>query len=114
MKVTFLHHSSFLVELEHTILLFDYFAGDRVNGFHFTGTIPTLDPEKDFYVFASHKHQDHFDMDNLKLAEQYPKVKFIFSKDCKMSRNFLSKHGYRKLPKGLRIRRLRKRMKSAQ
>ncbi len=33
-------------------------------------------------------------MDNLKLAEQYPKVKFIFSKDCKMSRNFLSKHGY--------------------
>ncbi len=47
MKVTFLHHSSFLVELEHTILLFDYFAGDRVNGFHFTGTIPRLDTEKD-------------------------------------------------------------------
>lgn len=94
MKITFLHHSSFLVELEHTILLFDYFAGDRVNGFHFTGTIPQLDPEKDFYVFASHKHQDHFDMDNLKLAAQYPKVHFIFSKDCKMSRNFLIKHGY--------------------
>lgn len=94
MKVTFLHHSSFLVELEHTILLFDYFAGDRVNGFHFTGTIPKLDPYKEFYVFASHKHRDHFDMDNLKLAEQYPNVRFIFSNDCKMSRKFLSKHGY--------------------
>ncbi len=94
MKVTFLHHSSFLVELEHTILLFDYFAGDRVNGFCFTGTIPPLDPEKDFYVFASHKHQDHFDMDNLKLAEQYKNVRFVFSKDCKMTRNFLKKHGY--------------------
>lgn len=94
MKVTFLHHSSFLVELEHTILLFDYFAGDRVNGFHFTGTIPRLDTEKDFYVFASHKHRDHFDMDNLKLAEQYPNIRFLFSKDCKMTRNFLKKHGY--------------------
>lgn len=94
MKVTFLHHSSFLVELEHTCLLFDYFAGDRVNGFHFTGTIPQLDPEKELYVFASHKHRDHFDMDLLKLADQYPKVYFIFSKDCKMSWNFLKKHGY--------------------
>lgn len=94
MKVIFLHHSSFLVELEHTILLFDYFAGDRLNGFHFTGTIPQLDPQKEFYVFASHKHQDHFDMDNLKLAGQYPMVRFLFSKDCKMSRNFLAKHGY--------------------
>lgn len=93
-RVTFLHHSSFLVELERTVLLFDYFAGDRLNGYHFTGAIPQLDPDKDFYVFASHKHQDHFDMDNLKLAAQYPKVHFIFSKDCKMSRNFLKKHGY--------------------
>ena len=94
MKVTFLHHSSFLVELEHTYLLFDYFAGSRVNGFHFTGTIPKLASEKELYVFASHKHHDHFDLDTLKLADQYPNVHFIFSKDCKMSRNFLKKHGY--------------------
>ncbi|MCI8891298.1 MAG: MBL fold metallo-hydrolase [Eubacterium sp.] len=94
MKVTFLHHSSFLVELEHTYLLFDYFAGSRVNGFHFTGTIPKLASGKELYVFASHKHHDHFDMDTLKLADQYPNVHFIFSKDCKMSRNFLKKHGY--------------------
>ena len=94
MKVTFLHHSSFLVELDYTILLFDYFDGSRVNGFHFTGTLPQLDTDKDFYVFASHKHQDHFDMDNLKLAGQYPNVRFIFSKDCKMSGSFLKKHGY--------------------
>lgn len=94
MKIRFLHHSSFLVELEHTILLFDHFAGDRLNGFTFTGTIPPLDRAKELYVFASHKHQDHFDMDDLKLAEAYPSVRFIFSKDCKMSRNFLKKHGF--------------------
>lgn len=94
MKVIFLHHSSFLVELERTILIFDYFAGGRVNGFRFTGTIPKLDTGKKIYVFASHKHQDHFDMDNLKLAKQYPGIRFVFSKDCKMSRKFLTKHGF--------------------
>lgn len=94
LKVIFLHHSSFLVEMEHIVLLFDYFAGNRVNGFTFTGTIPQIDPDKDIYVFASHKHHDHFDMDNLKLAAQYPKIHFIFSKDCKMSRNFMIKHGF--------------------
>ncbi len=94
MKVIFLHHSSFLVELEHTVLIFDYFAGNRLKEFVFTGEIPPLDPGKEIYVFASHKHQDHFDMDNLKLAAQYPGIQFIFSNDCKMSRNFLMKHGY--------------------
>ncbi len=94
MKVIFLHHSSFLVELAHTVLLFDYFNGSRVNGYHFTGTIPKMDTDKDFYVLSSHSHQDHFDMDNLKLAAQYPRIHFIFSKDCKMSSNFLKKHGY--------------------
>lgn len=94
MKVIFLHHSSFLVELEQTVLLFDYFAGDRVDGYHFTGVVPKMEAGKDLYVFASHKHRDHFDMDNLKLAAQYPNIHFIFSRDCKMSRNFLIKHGF--------------------
>ena len=94
MKVTFLHHSSFLVELPSHIFLFDYFQGDRVNGYHFSGALPELDKEKPFYVFASHKHQDHFDMDNLHLADCYPKVQFVFSKDCKMTKNFLKKHGF--------------------
>ncbi len=94
MKVIFLHHSSFLVELEHTILLFDYFNGSRVNGFHFNGTLPQLDSGKTLTVFASHSHQDHFDRDNLKLADRYPNVRFVFSKDCRMSRNYLIKHGF--------------------
>ena len=50
MKVTYIHHSSFLVELEKVLLLFDYFQGN----------IPELDPEKDLLVFASHRHGDHF------------------------------------------------------
>lgn len=94
MKVIFLHHSSFLVELERYVFIFDYFGGDRVNGFHFTGVLPQLDADKQILVFASHKHQDHFDMDNLRLADEYPDVRFVFSKDCKMTHNFLEKHGF--------------------
>ena len=28
MKITYIHHSSFCVELENSILLFDYFKGE--------------------------------------------------------------------------------------
>ena len=33
-------------------------------------------------------------MDVLHLAERYQKIRFILSKDCKMSPNFLKKHGF--------------------
>lgn len=94
MKITFLHHSSFLVEMEKHIFLFDYFKGDRVEGYHFGGILPKLSQEKSIYIFASHKHHDHFDMDNLKLARIYNNIHFVFSKDCKMSPNFLKRHGH--------------------
>ena len=94
MKITFLHHSSFLIEMEENILLFDYFHGKRIKEYHFSGILPKLSHKKNIYIFASHKHKDHFDMDNLMLAKTYPNIHFIFSKDCKMSPNFLKKHGY--------------------
>ena len=82
MKVLFIHHSSFYVELEKTALLFDYFDGSRINGYTFSGKIPPLPADKEVYCFASHKHQDHFDMDILKLAKIHPKVHYVLSKDC--------------------------------
>ena len=50
MKVTFLYHSSFLVELSQCTLLFDWYGG----------TIPAYDKSKPLYVFASHHHGDHY------------------------------------------------------
>ncbi len=93
MKVIFIHHSCFLIEVDEKVLIFDWFAGDRVNGFHFGGVIPEYEPDTPVYVFASHKHRDHFDMDVLRWAERYADIHYIFSKDCKMSPNFLGKHG---------------------
>lgn len=71
MNVTYIYHSGFLVELEKTLLLFDYYKGQ----------VPALDPDKDLYVFSSHSHHDHFSKDIFKLNDIHPKVTFIMSDD---------------------------------
>ncbi len=51
MKITFLYHSAFLVELETCTLLFDW-TGER--------PLPPYDTQKPLYVFSSHHHHDHY------------------------------------------------------
>lgn len=82
-KVTYLYHSGFMVELEKSILLFDYF---RI-------PLPQLDEEKDIYVFASHKHGDHFDLKIFELAKSYKKVQYFLGSDVKLSDNYLMRNG---------------------
>ena len=41
MKITYIHHSSFMAELDHAVLLFDYFEGN----------IPETDREKPLFVY---------------------------------------------------------------
>ena len=94
MRVIFIHHSCFLIEVDEKVFIFDWFSGDRVNGYQFHGELPVYEPDTPVYVFASHKHQDHFDMDILKWAEYYTNIHYILSKDCKMSPHFLEKHGF--------------------
>lgn len=94
MRIIFVHHSCFVVEVDDKVLIFDWFQGDRVPGYTFRGVLPAYEKETPIYVFASHKHQDHFTMDVLHLEEQYRNIHFILSKDCKMSPNFLKKHGF--------------------
>ena len=37
MQVIFIHHSCFLIEVDDKVLIFDYFDGNKVNGYTFTG-----------------------------------------------------------------------------
>ena len=69
MKVIFIHHSCFLIELEDKVIIFDYFGGDKVNGFTFTGKIPDYPKDMPIYMFASHSHHDHYDMDILRWTD---------------------------------------------
>ena len=50
MRVTFLDHSGFLVEADSVTLLFDWWKGE----------LQALRPGVPLYVFASHRHEDHF------------------------------------------------------
>lgn len=93
MQVIFIHHSCFLIEVDEKVLVFDWFDGDRIEGYHFGGVIPEYEPDTPFFVFASHKHRDHFDMDVLRWAEKYHNIHYILSKDCKMTPRFMEKHG---------------------
>lgn len=93
MNVLFIHHSCFVVELDTKVLVFDYFNGDRVNGYHFSGKLPIYDADTPMYFFVSHKHQDHFDMDIYRFAERYENIHYVISRDAKLSPNFLKKHG---------------------
>lgn len=71
MQVTYIHHSSFLVESDTLYLLFDYFEGQ----------LPELDAAKKLYVFASHRHGDHFAPCIFELAKNHLNIQYILSDD---------------------------------
>ena len=50
MNVTYIFHSSFLVETKECYYIFDYWKGN----------LPALDVSKPVFVFSSHSHADHY------------------------------------------------------
>ena len=81
MKITYIFHSSFCVELDQSVFIFDYYKG----------SIPHFSSEKNVYVFASHKHYDHYDPVIFSLASIYPNIHFILSNDIKMNEKYLTR-----------------------
>ena len=75
MKVTFICHSGYCIELEDCVLLFDYCQGE----------IPDI-PGKRWYVFVSHFHQDHFNPVIAELCEKYETVWYILSDEIRHHR----------------------------
>lgn len=59
MKVTYIHHSCFLVETDRCYYLFDYQMGD----------LPALDITKPIFVLSSHGHSDHYNPEIFSLLE---------------------------------------------
>ena len=53
MKITYIHHSCFLVETDRFYYLFDYEQGN----------LPALNPAKPLLFLSSHGHFDHFNPD---------------------------------------------------
>ena len=85
MKVTYIHHSSFLVETDENYFLFDYFEGE----------LPEFKEDKPLLVFASHRHGDHFSPVIFELAGKHKKTGFVLSDDIwkrRVSEEFLGKN----------------------
>lgn len=59
MKITYIHHSSFLVETDSCYYLFDYEKG----------SLPAMDVEKPILVLSSHGHHDHYNPEVFALLE---------------------------------------------
>ncbi|WP_109708317.1 MBL fold metallo-hydrolase [Faecalicatena contorta] len=73
MRITYLSHSGFLVELEKAYFLFDFYKGE----------LPELDAGKNLFVFVSHAHYDHYRRDIFELRERMPEICFVLSDDIK-------------------------------
>lgn len=75
MKITFLAHSGFLVQLEQVDLLFDWWQGE----------LPPMDNSKPLLVFASHRHEDHFKPEIFQLDDGTHTVRFLLGNDIKFT-----------------------------
>ena len=76
MKITYIHHSAFLVELKTVALLFDYTEG----------TLPKINDKMPLLVFASHRHGDHFSEKIFGLMKEHEKTRYILSDDISKGR----------------------------
>lgn len=71
MDCTYIGHSTFLLETEHVLLLFDYTGGP----------LEIKDEKKSLLVFSSHRHADHFNESIFSLARREGNTVFILSSD---------------------------------
>lgn len=73
MKVTYLSHSGYMVEIGGSVLIFDYYKGK----------LPEIREESKIYVFVSHVHPDHFNQKIFGWEKIYPNIRYILSDDVK-------------------------------
>ncbi len=67
----FIKHSSFTLETENHVLLFDYFEGD----------LPNFPQDKHLLIFSSHFHGDHFSDKIFDIT--HPEISYILDKGIK-------------------------------
>jgi len=83
MRIIYLDHSGFAVELQDRLLIFDYFNFSPDNGGFAEGVVPAqmLGKYQQVYFFASHAHADHFKKGIFAMAGE--NVKYILSSDIR-------------------------------
>ena len=84
--VYYIYHSAFVIELEKSILIFDFYKFSnnkkKEKEKFFNRFIKRTD--KKVYVFATHSHPDHFNREILTWLEINENIKYILSDDIKI------------------------------
>lgn len=91
MKIYYIYHSCFLLESENAFLLFDYFKSkkDAHSDFNFKNLISTIiSNKKPLYIFISHGHHDHYNINIFDLFKKKNETYYILSDDIKLYRTF--------------------------
>lgn len=70
MKITYVYHSCFTVEMKDVFLIFDYYKGDII-----------FPDNKKIYFFSSHRHGDHFNPVIFNFLKDNDSIKYILSYD---------------------------------
>ena len=86
MKVTYIHHSCFLVETDRFYYLFDYEKG----------CLPEMDITKPIFVLSSHGHADHYNSEifSLLAAVGMQHIRAILSEDIEAPANINTRKVY--------------------
>lgn len=74
MKISYISHSGFLVETDSAALLFDWYKGALPKAL-----------DKPLYIFASHRHGDHYSKDIFPYGEGFSGTRYILSADIKLT-----------------------------
>lgn len=104
-RVTFVHQSCFVVELDRTVLVFDYFPAGRFSDtLTFGGKLPAFPEGKQVIFFASNANPDHFSPEIFAFLKE-TNASYVLSSDIKLRRDVRERYGIGKEEKR-RIRRI--------
>lgn len=97
--ITYIFHSSFLVETKEHILIFDYIKNQNIDENTLKNKFSST--HKDIYVFVTHSHDDHFDPSIFSWNEFNTNIKYIISDDIFIEREvpnlyYIDKYNYLK------------------
>ena len=67
MKITHIYHSGFIIELERTVLIFDWYEGE----------LPPFEPDKKVFVFVTQSHADHYSPRIWSILNKYKEIYYV-------------------------------------
>lgn len=91
MQITYINHSSFLVQASEYSAVFDYWAGQTGESPENPGLLSIVPTDRPFYVFVSHHHKDHFSPAVFGWCLRHPDVRYVLSYDtARFARHYLN------------------------